>query len=78
MQKKPLREHGEHCAAKPYTILTQLAKENVSIGKREMLAVTILVCRYAGPTSASMAALVSAVEGAAETQRSNIRGEKIL
>lgn len=37
---------------------------------------TITVSRYAGPSSASMAALVSAVEAAAGTQRSNIRGEK--
>lgn len=41
----------------------------------EMLAVTISVSRYAGPTSASMAALV-AVNGAAETQGSDIRVEK--
>lgn len=38
-----------------------------------MLAVTISVSWYAGPTSASMAAPVSA----AETQGSNIRGEKV-
>ncbi len=42
-----------------------------------MLAVTISVSRYAGPTSASMAAPVSAVEGAAETQGSDIRVEKV-
>lgn len=41
----------------------------------EMLAVTISVSRYAGPTSASMAALV-VVNGTAETQGSDIRVEK--
>lgn len=40
-----------------------------------MLAVTVSASRYAGPTSASMAAL-DAAEGAAETQGSDIRGEK--
>lgn len=65
------REHGEHCTATPYTNLSQLARQSEKL-KRGTLAVTISVSWYAGPSSASKAAPVSAVVEAAETQRSTL------